>query len=66
MEAAMAGIWIAMPSPQTPDCRGGVFATRRFPRPSHHARTPCPPRGNTIDGYGGGGAPMRIWVRGRL
>ena len=28
MEAAMAGIGIAMPAPQTPDCRGGVFATR--------------------------------------
>ncbi|MFC2508714.1 MAG: hypothetical protein ACFNYD_08045, partial [Bacteroides sp.] len=25
-------IGIAMISPQTPDCRGGVFATRRFPR----------------------------------
>ena len=35
------------------------------PARPHHARTPCP-RGDTIDGYGGGGARMRIWVRGRL
>jgi len=28
--------------PATPDCRGGVFATRRFPRPSPHV-SPCPP-----------------------
>ena len=32
-------------------------------RPIHHTRLPCP-RGNTIDGYGGGGVRMRIWVRG--
>ena len=31
--AAMGAMRRAMPSPPTPDCRGGVFATRRFPRP---------------------------------
>ena len=31
--AAMGAMRCAMPSPPTPDCRGGVFATRRFPRP---------------------------------
>ena len=37
---------VASPSPQTPDCRGGVFATRRFPRPPpRHTHTmPTPPR----------------------
>ena len=29
----LGAIRSAMKSPQTPDCRGGVFATRRFPRP---------------------------------
>ena len=34
----------AMISSQTPDCRGGVFATRRFPRPpdSPYAKIPPP------------------------
>ena len=31
--AAMGAMRRAMPSPPTPDCRGGVFATQRFPRP---------------------------------
>ena len=43
----MGGIWIAMriamASPQTPDCRGGVFATRRFPRPPSPPPPPCKP-----------------------
>ena len=29
-------------SPQTPDCRGGVFATRRFPRPPQYTYTMPP------------------------
>ena len=36
-------IWIATPSPQMPDCRGGVFATRRFPRPSYSPYAPTMP-----------------------
>ena len=76
MAAAMAGIRIAMPSPQMPTVGAGssqredspahLFTIREdSPARPHHARTPCP-RGDTIDGYGGGGVRMRIWVRGRL
>ena len=43
IEAAMASIGIAMPSPQTPDCRGRVFATRRFPRPPYSPYAKIPP-----------------------
>ena len=49
------GIWIVMrpavASPQKPDCRGGVFATRRFPRPlappCAHTIGPPPPPSST-------------------
>ena len=40
----MGGIWIAMISPPTPDCRGGAFAV--------FAKIP-PPILPTIRGYGG-------------
>ena len=59
----MAGIWIAMPSPQTPTVGAGSSQREDSPARPHHAHTPCP-RVDTIDGYGGGGARMRIWVRG--
>ena len=55
--------------PANADCRGGVFATRRFPRPSYspYAKIPPPaapaaqnrPRGDTLDGYGGA-APLIV------
>ena len=60
MEAAMAGIGIATPSPQMPTVGAGSSQREDSPaRPTmraHHA-----PRGNTIDGYGGGGAFVATW-----
>jgi len=60
MEAAMGGIGIAMPSPQMPTVGAGSSQREDSPaRPTmraHHA-----PRGNTIDGYGGGGAFVATW-----
>ena len=59
--------WDRNAIPANADCRGGVFATRRFPRPSYspYAKIPPPtapaaqtrPRGDTLDGYGGA-APL--------
>ena len=68
MEAAMAGIGIATPSPQTPTVGAGSSRfSRRFPRPSYspYAKIPPPtapaaqtrPRGDTLVGYGGA-APL--------
>ena len=45
----------AMKSPQTPDCRGGVFAVfAKIPPPTAHPppRKPSPPVPSTMRGYG--------------
>ena len=49
----MGGIWIAMASPQTPDCRGGVFAVfAKIPPPTAPATQTLPAVPSTIRGYG--------------
>ena len=66
MEAAMAGIWIATPSPQMPTVGAGS-SQREYSPPSYspYANIPPPtapaaqtrPRGDTLVGYGGA-APL--------
>ena len=65
MAAAMAAFGSQCHPRKRPTVGAGSSQREDSPARPHHARTPCPP-GNTIDGYGGSGARMRIWVRGRL